>query len=123
MQKFLIDENLSPLLAKWLRGLGYDARSVREVALKGKSDEEILRWLRERGSILITSDLDFGEFFYWRNFGDFGVIILRGERRSVVVFEEMLSRLHKQGILKDERLVNSLLVVNEKGYRWRRFHQ
>lgn len=42
MSKFLIDENLSPLVAFHLRKCGYRAFAVRDLGLKGKSDEVIL---------------------------------------------------------------------------------
>ncbi len=38
MATFLLDENLSPFLAQWLDGLGYDVRAVRNVGLKGKRE-------------------------------------------------------------------------------------
>lgn len=121
MNKFLIDENLSPQLARWLKGLGYDARAVRNVGLKGKSDEEIIRWLQREKNILITSDLDFGEIFYLKSFGGFGVIVLRGKSQSTNAFKAILAALHNRNILKDERLTYSLLVSTEKEYRWRKF--
>jgi len=74
MLKFLIDENLSPQLASLLKRWNYDAYAVREVGLKGKSDEEIITWLQKEKCILITSDLDFGEFFYGKSLVSFGVI-------------------------------------------------
>lgn len=62
MPLFLVDENLSPRIALWLRRLGYEAKAVCEVGLSGKTDEEIIAWLQKHNGILITSDLDFGEF-------------------------------------------------------------
>lgn len=121
MADFLVDENLPPKVARWLRRSGYTAKAVREVGLKGKGDEEIIGWVQKRGAVIITSDLDFGEFFYWKNFGNFGVIILRSKSQSAAAFEKLLRLLHSERVLKDEKLSNSLIVVGEKGYRWRRF--
>lgn len=123
MPKFLFDENLSPRLAEWLRAKNYEVNVVRDIGLKGKSDEEIIRWLKENNCVLITSDLDFGEFFYWKEFGDFGVIVLRTKFQSINAFKEILMFLHVQGILHDERLNDSLLVSDNEAYRWRRFYQ
>ena len=39
--KFLLDENLSPLHARTVRGMGHDAVSVVEIGLSGASDEEV----------------------------------------------------------------------------------
>ena len=121
MPTFLVDENLSPLLAYWLTELGYPSLSVRDAGLKGPTDTEIVRRLQKQGHILITSDLDFGEFFYGKGLGGFGVIILRDTAQNTLSFQEILEDLHTQGILHDERLANSLLVATQKGYRWRKF--
>lgn len=121
MADFLVDENLPPKLAVWLRRFGYRAQAVREVGLKGKSDEEIIGWVQKRGAVIITSDLDFGEFFYWKNLGNFGVIILRSKSQSAAAFEKLLRMLHSEKVLKGAKLSNSLIVAEEKGYRWRRF--
>lgn len=121
MLRFIVDENLSPALAGWLRRLKYNARAVREVGLKGKSDEEIISWLQKYDCIIITSDLDFGEFFYWKTLGNFGVIVLRSKSQSIVAYKQTLMRLHKQDVLKDKKLTGALLVVSETRLRWRKF--
>ena len=123
MRRFLIDENLSPLLADWLVASGYEASAVRDVGLKGAPDENIIRWLQEERSILITSDLDFGEFFYGKEFGAFAVVVLRNASQSTESFQAIPKNLHAQGILRDARLENSLLVATKTGYRWRKFQK
>jgi len=42
--QFLIDESLSFILAKKLSELGYIAKSVRDIGMKGFSDEDIVKW-------------------------------------------------------------------------------
>ena len=63
MSKFLIDENLSPLIAVHLRRSGYKARAVRELRLTGKSDEVILNFAQKNRFIIVTGDVEFGKFF------------------------------------------------------------
>ena len=46
--QFLIDESLSPQLATFMKKLGYDAVSVREVGLKGCSDIQIIEWAQKK---------------------------------------------------------------------------
>ena len=123
MTSFLVDENLSSGLAVWLRRFGYRAHAVREVGLKGKDDDEIINWAKSHNTIIITADLDFGEFFYWRSLGSFGVIILRSKLQSAASFKKLLRKLHNEKVLKDERLAGSLVVIEEKGYRWRKFEK
>ena len=123
MTTFLLDENLSPLLARWLKSLHYDAYAVRDVGLKGKSDEDIIAWIQEHGAVLITSDLDFGEFFYSHNLGSFGVIILRSKSQNITAFQQILKNLHMRGLLRDDRLNSTLIVAIEQEYRLRKFNR
>lgn len=48
MTKFLVDENLSPLIASHLRKQGYNAKAVRELGLIGKPDEVILNSAQDK---------------------------------------------------------------------------
>jgi len=123
MASFLVDENLSPKLAVWLRRLGHKAEAVRETELKGKSDDEIIDWAENHNLIIITADLDFGEFFYGKSLGGFGVIILRSKLQNATSFKKLLRKLHNEKVLKDQRLDRSLVVIDESGYRWRRFEK
>lgn len=121
MPKFLLDENLSPRLAAWLRRLGYEAQAVREAGLKGKGDEEIIPWLQKNEYVLITSDLDFGEFFYWKEHGRFGTIVFRAKSQSIRVHQRILALLRRDRVLNDENLTTSLIVATESGWRKRKF--
>jgi len=96
--KFLIDENLSPLLSDYLRSLKYDAEAVRGVGLKGKSDEEIIKWIQKNNRILITADQEFGEFFYLKSFGSIGIIILKSKSQKLKSFQKIIHYLHKEKI-------------------------
>ncbi len=121
MTKFLVDEDISPLVASYLRELGYDAVAVREVGLKGKSDDLIIKWLQKTKRIIITGDLDFGEFFYWQSLGVLGVVILRSKSQSLSAFKELIDLLHRQGVMKDERLIHSMVVATKNKFRWRAY--
>jgi hypothetical protein len=55
----LIDENLSPLLARHLRTAhGFDAVHVRELGLRGASDADILARAIAADRIIVTSNAD-----------------------------------------------------------------
>lgn len=121
MPKFIIDENLSPLLAEYLRSLKYDASSVREIGLKGKSDEDLIEWIQKERAVIITCDLDFGEFFYWQTLGKFGVIILRSKSQKYNNYKEILEYLHKEKVLRKRGLRTSLVIATREKYRMRQF--
>jgi len=59
--KFIVDAQLPPRLAVWLRAKGYDAVSLREVGLRDADDADI--WLRAHSEreVIVTKDEDFAE--------------------------------------------------------------
>jgi predicted nuclease of predicted toxin-antitoxin system len=57
--RFLIDENLSPLLAHHLRTLhGFDAVHVQELGMRGASDANVLARAIAEDRIVITGNAD-----------------------------------------------------------------
>jgi len=71
--KFLVDENISPILADKLTKLGYDTIHARNIC-KGESDFEVAKIAKKQNRIIITSDKDFGLIFYHQGIP---VILLR----------------------------------------------
>lgn len=59
--RFLVDANLSPRVAEWLRENGHQAAHVFEIGLAGAPDQDVLQQATADGSIVLTSDLDFGD--------------------------------------------------------------
>ena len=59
---FLIDAQLPPQLAQWLREAGHLAQAVREVALREAEDDAIWAHALKAGAVIITKDEDFA----WR---------------------------------------------------------
>ena len=74
--RFLVDANLSPRVAEWLRENGQDALRVLEAELDQASDRQILEEAESGRRILLTCDLDFGEILA-RSSGRVSVLILR----------------------------------------------
>ena len=74
--RFLVDANLSPRVAKWLRERGHDAVHVFDLALDQAGDREIFAEAARGRRILLTSDLGFGEILA-RSSGRVSVLILR----------------------------------------------
>jgi predicted nuclease of predicted toxin-antitoxin system len=57
--KFLIDAQLPPALAEWLRGKGHDAVSVRDIGLREADDMAIWTHALAAGAVIVTKDEDF----------------------------------------------------------------
>jgi len=74
--RLLADENIPPDLVQWLRGQGCDVLSVREER-RGAEDMDVLRWAREEGRVLLTSDRDFGALVFRQGMALDGILFLR----------------------------------------------
>jgi predicted nuclease of predicted toxin-antitoxin system len=59
--RFLLDMNLPPALAEWLRAEGHDAIHVVEAGLGELPDSAIFEHAAVERRIVVTFDLDFGE--------------------------------------------------------------
>lgn len=57
--KFVIDMNLSPRWAEFLRQAGFEAMHWSEVGAASAPDGEVLAYARAHGLMLVTHDLDF----------------------------------------------------------------
>jgi predicted nuclease of predicted toxin-antitoxin system len=75
--RFLIDMNLPPEMADWLRSHGHDAVHVREVGSANLPDRKVFAQASEEGRIIVTFDLDFGEIVGLSGGAGSGVVLLR----------------------------------------------
>lgn len=57
--KILVDAQMPPALAIWLRAQGHDAQAVREVGLREAADAVIWAHALQTGSVILTKDEDF----------------------------------------------------------------
>ena len=57
--RFLVDQQLPPALALWLRREGHQADHTHSVGLGASDDRVIWAHARQTGSIIVTKDADF----------------------------------------------------------------
>ena len=62
MLRFLVDAQLPPALADWLRRRGHEALHVRDVMLHTEPDERVIGYAATIGAVVITKDADFWRF-------------------------------------------------------------
>lgn len=117
---FLIDENLSPLLVDKLEQLGYFAKSIKEIGLRGVDDITIIKWAIKNNAIIITGDLDFGKLWHLFFQGKVGIIVLRIKTYKFEDQYKMIKFLHDNNIFKKEGIKNSLVVSTLGKFRIRK---
>lgn len=57
--RFLVDEQLPPALAQWIRDGGHDALHVEEAGLGSASDVALWSFARREGFVIVSKDSDF----------------------------------------------------------------
>ena len=61
--KFIVDEQLPPSSARWVRLQGHEAWHVMDISLLSASDHQIAKAAVDRGAVMVTKDKDYLE---WR---------------------------------------------------------
>lgn len=112
--RFLVDECTGVMVARWLRGEGYEVFSVYESA-RGISDDVIIQKAFTENWILITSDKDFGEKVYREKFPHRGIILLRLQNELSANKINILQRLFSMYL---QQIPNSFVVVTENKVRF-----
>ncbi len=57
--KFLVDAQLPPALARWLREAGHEAAHVEDAGLRESDDRLIWAHAQQTGAVIVTKDEDF----------------------------------------------------------------
>jgi len=123
--KFLIDNVLSPSIAKGLCEAGHDAVHIRDKGMQSASDEEVFELAAKENRVLVSADTDFGTLIALRQEKEPSIVIFRRsdkrpqthlhllltniehiknflEKGSIVVFDETQIRVRNLPIGKEE---------------------
>ena len=114
--KFLLDANLSPITAEFLRNLNFDAASILEQKLHYLSDEKVVRKAKREGRIIITFDQDFADLWYFREKGRLGIMRIRTKNQTPEHVNEILKKFFESPKSKVD-FSKHLVVIKETGVR------
>jgi predicted nuclease of predicted toxin-antitoxin system len=115
--KFLIDQDVYAVTARFLIGLGHDVVSVGQIGLSQADDEELLGLSQAQGRIFVTRDRDFGSLVFLKAIGS-GVLYLRMLPSTQNTVHNELKRVLKT--YPEEELIRSFVVIEADGHRIRR---
>lgn len=118
MIALLLDANLSPLTAEYLRNCGYDVVSLYDIGKHTVSDPDVVGLARAQKRIVVTFDQDFGEMYYRQSNAAFGAIVLRTKNQTVEYTNLFLEKVLK---IYEERIIlnpTTLIIVKEKNIRF-----
>lgn len=75
--RFLIDEDMPRSTAQSLRLAGHEAKDVREIGLRGKTDAEVFKTAQDLKAILVTADLGFANTLTFPLGSHCGIVVVR----------------------------------------------
>jgi predicted nuclease of predicted toxin-antitoxin system len=115
--KFLLDQDVYAVTARFLNDLGHDVVPVALVGLGQAEDEEILHVAQEQGRILVTRDRDYGNLVFVQALGA-GVLYLRILPSTQNGVHAELERV--LSTYPEEELARAFVVIEAGGHRIRR---
>lgn len=117
--RFLIDNNLSPLLAQLLKAAEHDALHVRDVGLQAATDSVVLERARADDRVLISADTDFGSLLAHSHAVGPSVLLIRrlSGRRAADQFAIIQANLAP---VADDLAAGAIVVLGDNRVRVRR---
>ena len=117
--KFLIDNNLSPLLADALKAAGHDAVHLRDFGMQAATDDVVLEHARADERILVSADTDFGGLLARSGASTPSVILIRrlAGRRAAEHAAIILANLDQ---VAEDLAAGAIVVLHEDSLRVRR---
>ncbi len=116
--KFILDENLPLSLSAALYELGFEAKHVSDIGLRGSPDKEISVYANKEKAILVTKDLEFANILLYPKGSHYGLMVLRlpnsfTTKQIINAMKEFLTKI------KSEVCIGTIIVLEVGRYRLR----
>lgn len=117
--KFLIDNNLSPLLAEGLKAAGHDAVHLRDLGMQAAPDPAVLQRAQVEERVLVSADTDFGGLLSRSHATGPSVLLIRrlAGRRAAEQSAIILANLDQ---VAEDLIAGSVVVIGDDWIRIRR---
>jgi predicted nuclease of predicted toxin-antitoxin system len=117
--KFLIDNNLSPLLAESLRAAGHDAVHLRDINMRDAPDPTVLEYARSTECVLISADTDFGALLARSRASQPSVMLIRRLTGRRAAEQSAIIQANLPQVAED-LVTGAVVVLGEDSIRIRR---
>jgi predicted nuclease of predicted toxin-antitoxin system len=115
--KFLLDQDVYAVTARFLVGAGHDVVLAAEIGMSTADDEDLLQKAQAERRIFITRDRDFGHLVFVKGFGA-GVLYLRILPSSIAGVHAELARVLET--YSEDELRNAFVVIEPAAHRFRK---
>ena len=117
--KFLIDDNLSPLLAERLKAAGHDAVHLRDLGMQAAPDPAVLLRAQVDERVLVSADTDFGGLLSRSRATGPSVLLIRrlAGRRAAEQLAIILANLDQ---IAEDLTAGAVVVIGDDWIRIRR---
>lgn len=115
--RFLVDNALSPLIAKGLRDAGFEALHVRDIGMHSASDQVIFDYERKANLTIVTADTDFGTLLALWQYSAPSVIIFRTSEKHPA--DQLSLLLNHSSAIADLLSAGSVVVFEDTRIRVR----
>ncbi len=117
--KFLIDNNLSPLLAEGLKAAGHDAIHLRDLGMQAAPDPAVLQRAQVDERVLVSADTDFGGLLSRSRATGPSVLLIRrlAGRRAAEQSAIILANLDQ---IAEDLTAGAVVVIGDDRIRIRR---
>jgi predicted nuclease of predicted toxin-antitoxin system len=114
--KFLLNENISPKTAKFLRLQGFNVKSLIEEKIRRLTDEEVVKLAIKEKRTIITFDKDYSETYYFLFNKKVSIIVLNLVNQTVENVNSILKLFLEAHKLtpKSKKFKNKLIILSEK---------